>query len=82
MIKFIEETGTGDAAPEVVENDPKDIYFEFFSNGKVKTNMEGEDGLSSSIESKDTLILNEAPQKMTELTDHKLTFSGALSITR
>ncbi|MDF2514815.1 MAG: hypothetical protein K0R59_111 [Sphingobacterium sp.] len=77
LIRFIEETKEGSEPPEVIENDPQEIFFEFFANGKVKTNAEGEEELSYSVATKDTLILNGRPQKLAELTDRWFTFGNS-----
>lgn len=76
LIKFIEETKKGNEPAEVIENKPKDIYFEFFANGKVKTNAEGEEEHSYSVKADNTLILNDFPQTITELTGSTFTFGN------
>ena len=79
LIKFIEETKKGNEPAEVIENKPKDVYFEFFANGKVKTNAEGEEELSYSVKADNTLILNGFLQTITALTGSTFTFSNTAS---
>jgi len=77
LIKFIEETQEGNKPPEVIENDPENIYFEFFTNGIVKTNAEGEDEYPYSIKTIDSFTLDGFPQKITKLTDSELVFGNS-----
>ncbi|WP_223607737.1 hypothetical protein [Chryseobacterium sp. OSA05B] len=76
LVKFIEETRVGNQPPEIINNDPQNIYFEFFSNGKVKTNAEGEEEYSYEVKANNTMILWQKEQQILELTQNKFTFSN------
>ncbi|SFM97907.1 hypothetical protein SAMN05421594_0057 [Chryseobacterium oleae] len=74
LVEFIEETRVGNQPPEIINNDPKNVYFDFFSNGKVKTNAEGEEEYSYEVKANNTMILWQKEQKILELTQNKFTF--------
>ncbi|REC45257.1 lipocalin family protein [Chryseobacterium pennipullorum] len=76
LVEFIEETRVGDQPPVIINNDPQNVYFEFYANGKGKTNAEGEEEFSYEVKANNILILWENEQKIIELTDHKLTFKN------
>ncbi|MEY8759336.1 lipocalin family protein [Chryseobacterium tongliaoense] len=76
LTEFIEETKTGNEPPVIINNDPQNVYFEFFANGKGKTNAEGEEEFSYEVKANNVLILWDNEQKIIELTDHKLTFKN------
>lgn len=76
LTEFIEETKTGNEPPVIINNDPQNVYFEFFANGKGKTNAEGEEEFSYEVKANNILILWDSEQKIIELTDHKLTFKN------
>lgn len=76
LVEFIEETKVGNNPPEVINNDPKNVYFEFFANGRVKTNAEGEDEFDYEVKANNKLMLWDNEQTIVELTDNKLTFKN------
>lgn len=76
LVEFIEETRVGDQPPVIINNDPQNVYFEFYANGKGKTNAEGEEEFSYEVRANNILILWENEQKIIELTDQKLTFKN------
>lgn len=76
LVEFIEETRVGNQPPEIINNHPQNIYFEFYSNGKVKTNAEGEEEYSYEVKANNTIILWQKEQKILELTQNKFTFSN------
>ncbi len=76
LVEFIEETKVGNNPPEVINNDPKNVYFEFFANGRVKTNAEGEDEFDYEVKPNNKLMLWDNEQIIVELTDNKLTFKN------
>lgn len=76
LVEFIEETTVGNQPPEIINNDPQNIYFEFLANGKVKTNAEGEAEYSYVVKPNNTIIIWEKEQKIMELTQNKFTFSN------
>lgn len=76
LVEFIEETTVGNQPPEIISNDPHNIYFEFFANGRVKTNAEGEAEYSYELKVNNTMILWEKEHKILELTQNKFTFSN------
>ncbi|WP_131707586.1 hypothetical protein [Chryseobacterium angstadtii] len=77
LVKFTEETTVGNQPPEVINNNPQNIYFEFLSNGKVRTNAEGEEEYSYEVKVNNTMILWQKEQKILELTNNKFTFSNS-----
>ena len=79
LVEFIEETKTGNEPPEVINNDPKNVYFDFSANGRVKTNAEGEDELPYEVKANNKLLLWENEQTIVELTANKLTFRNTAS---
>jgi len=79
LVEFIEETKTGNEPPEVINNDPKNIYFDFSANGRVKTNAEGEDEFPYEVKANNKLLLWENEQTIVELTANKLTFRNTAS---
>ncbi|PUB25908.1 hypothetical protein C8J95_11275 [Elizabethkingia sp. YR214] len=76
LVEFIEEEQVGNNPPEIINNDPKNVYFEFFANGKVKTNAEGEEEYSYEVLTDNVLILWNMKQTIIELTDKKFTFKN------
>ncbi|MBL1220889.1 hypothetical protein JET18_08575 [Chryseobacterium sp. L7] len=76
LVEFIEETTVGNQPPEIINNDPQNIYFEFLANGRVKTNAEGEEEYSYVVKPDNIMILWEKEQKIMELTQNKFTFSN------
>ena len=76
LTDFIEETKKADGSVEVVDNDPKNVYFEFFANDKGKTNAEGEEEFTYKMKANNVLMLWESQQNIVELTDNKLTFKN------
>ncbi|EJL68503.1 lipocalin family protein [Chryseobacterium populi] len=76
LAELIEETKTGNEPPVIINNDPQNVYFEFFANGKGKTNAEGEEEFSYEVKANNILILWDNEQQIIELTDHKLTFKN------
>ncbi|WP_293916244.1 MULTISPECIES: lipocalin family protein [unclassified Sphingobacterium] len=74
LVDFIEETKKGDEPPKIIDNDPKNVYFEFFANDKGKTNAEGEEEFVYEIKANNILILWGYPTSIIELTGNKLTF--------
>jgi hypothetical protein len=76
LVEFIEETKVGNNPPEIINNDPKNIYFEFFANGRVKTNAEGEDEFDYDVKANNKLLLWNNEQTIVELTENKLTFKN------
>src|ERR1700750_2650270 len=76
LVEFIEETTVGNQPPEIINNDPKNIYFEFYANGKVKTNAEGEEEYSYEVKANNIMILWQKEQKILELAQNKFTFSN------
>lgn len=76
LVAFIEETKTGNEAPEIINNDPQNVYFEFFANGRVRTNAEGEDEFAYEVKANNKLMLWNNEQTIIELTDTKLTFKN------
>ncbi|MFN1215624.1 hypothetical protein ACKW6Q_01445 [Chryseobacterium kwangjuense] len=76
LVEFIEETTVGNQPPEVISNDPHNIYFEFFANGRVKSNAEGEAEHSYEVKANNIMILWEREQNILELTANKFTFSN------
>ncbi|WP_080779914.1 hypothetical protein [Chryseobacterium phocaeense] len=76
LVEFIEETRVGNQPPEIINNDPQNIYFEFFANGRVKSNAEGEAEHSYEVKANNIMILWEREQSILELTANKFTFSN------
>lgn len=76
LVEFIEETTVGNQPPEIINNSPQNIYFEFFANGKVKTNAEGEEEDIYEVKVNNTLILWGKEHKILELTQNKFKFSN------
>lgn len=74
LVEFIEETQVGNQPPVIINNDPENIYFEFFANGKVKTNAEGEAEYSYEVKADNILMLWDRKQTILELDAHKFTF--------
>lgn len=76
LVEFIEETKVGNNPPEIIDNDPKNVYFNFFANGKGKTNAEGEEEFAYEVKANNKLMLWGYEQIIVELTDNKLTFKN------
>lgn len=74
LVEFIEETKKGSEPPVIINNDPKNVYFEFFANGKGKTNAEGEEEFAYEVRPNNILVLWGGEQAIIELTDNKFTF--------
>ncbi|WP_113661306.1 hypothetical protein [Pedobacter nanyangensis] len=79
LIEFIEETKKGNEPPVIIDNDPKNVYFEFFANGRGKTNAEGEEEFSYEVKP-NILVLWGAEQAIIELTDNKFTFKNTVTL--
>lgn len=79
LVEFIEETKRVNEPPEIINNDPKNIYFDFSTNGRVKTNAEGEAEFTYQVKANHILLLWENEQTIVELTANKLTFKNTAS---
>ncbi|MGJ1195590.1 lipocalin family protein [Sphingobacterium spiritivorum] len=79
LVEFIEETTKAGETPKIINNDPKNVYFEFFANDRGKTNAEGEEEFEYEIKANSILLLWGYPNSIIELTANKLTFRNTAS---